>query len=81
MFAHTEISRHSPGGYCGELSKQQENSDMGFLDSVSGGGQKRAGFDGKAGNHVVRGSDEVLNNQEMVADIYGARGGYARPCR
>jgi hypothetical protein len=49
---------------------------MGFLDEVSGGGQKLAGFDGKAGNHVVRGSDEVLNNQEMIADIYGARGGY-----
>jgi hypothetical protein len=49
---------------------------MGFLDSVSGGGQKLAGFDGKAGNHVIRGSDEVLNNQEFIANIYGARGGF-----
>jgi hypothetical protein len=50
---------------------------MGFLEEVSGGGgAKLLKFDGKAGNHVIRGSDEAMNNQEMVADIYGARGGY-----
>jgi hypothetical protein len=49
---------------------------MGFLEEVSGGGAKLLKFDGKAGNHVVRGSDETMNNQEMVADIYGAKGGY-----
>jgi hypothetical protein len=50
---------------------------MGFLEEVSGGGgAKLLKFDGKAGNHVVRGSDEAMNNQEMVADIYGAKGGY-----
>jgi hypothetical protein len=49
---------------------------MGFFDNVSGGGKKLAGFDGKAGNHMVRGSDELLNNQEMIADIYGAQAGH-----
>jgi hypothetical protein len=48
---------------------------MGFLDSVAGGGQKLAGFNGKTGNHGVLGSDDILNNQEMIFDIYGARGG------
>jgi hypothetical protein len=41
-----------------------------------GGAAKLAGFDGKVGNHILRGSDEILNNQEFIANIYGARGGY-----
>jgi hypothetical protein len=46
------------------------------MDSLLGSAAKIAGFDGKAGNHVIRGSDEILSNQEFVADIYGARGGH-----
>jgi hypothetical protein len=52
---------------------------MPFLDEVSsGGGAKLLKFDGRAGNYVVRGSDDTLNNQEFVADIYAARGGYLK---
>jgi hypothetical protein len=49
------------------------------MDEVSGGGgAKLLKFDGKAGNYVVRGSDIALNNQEFVADIYAAQGGYIK---
>jgi hypothetical protein len=49
------------------------------MDEVSGGGgAKLLKFDGKAGNYVVRGSDTALNNQEFVADIYAAQGGYIK---
>jgi hypothetical protein len=52
---------------------------MGFMDNeVSGGGAKLLKFDGRAGNYVVRGSDATLNNQEFVADIYSAKGGYIK---
>jgi hypothetical protein len=52
---------------------------MGFMDEVSGGGgAKLLKFDGKAGNYVVRGSDTALNNQEFIADIYSAKGGYMK---
>jgi hypothetical protein len=49
------------------------------MDEVSGGGgAKLLKFDGKAGNYVVRGSDANFNNQEFVADIYAAKGGYIK---
>jgi hypothetical protein len=52
---------------------------MSFMDEVSGGGSaKLLKFDGKAGNYVVRGSDANFNNQEFVADIYAAKGGYIK---
>jgi hypothetical protein len=52
---------------------------MSFMDEVSGGGgAKLLKFDGKAGNYVVRGSDANFNNQEFVADIYAAKGGYIK---
>jgi hypothetical protein len=53
---------------------------MGFLDAEvsGGGGGKQAKFDGKAGNHVVRGSDDILNNKEAVFGIYDAQGGYLK---
>jgi hypothetical protein len=52
---------------------------MGFMDEVGGGGgAKLLKFDGKAGNYVVRGSEGSLNNQEFVADIFGAKGGYIK---
>jgi len=52
---------------------------MGFMDEVSsGGGAKLLRFDGRAGNYVVRGSDDTFNNQEFVASIYEAKGGYLK---
>jgi hypothetical protein len=52
---------------------------MGFMDEVlSGGGAKLLKFDGRAGNYVVRGSDATFNNQEFIADIGAAKGGYIK---
>jgi hypothetical protein len=52
---------------------------MSFLSEVFGsGGAKLLKFDGKAGNYIVRGSDSNYNNQEFVADIYAAKGGYIK---
>jgi hypothetical protein len=52
---------------------------MGFMDEVGGGGgAKLLKFDGKAGNYVVRGSEGSFNNQEFVADVFGAKGGYLK---
>ena len=52
---------------------------MGFMDEVSsGGGAKLLRFDGRAGNYVVRGSDDTFNNQEFVASIYESKGGYLK---
>ena len=51
---------------------------MGFMDEVAGGGNKLLRFDGRAGNYVVRGSEDTLNNQEFIADIYAAKGGYLK---
>ena len=52
---------------------------MPFMDEVSGGGgTKLLKFDGRAGNFVVRGSDANLNNQEFIAEVYAARGGYMK---
>jgi hypothetical protein len=52
---------------------------MSFMDEISsGGGAKLLKFDGRAGNYVVRGSDETFNNQEFIADIYAAKGGYIK---
>jgi hypothetical protein len=52
---------------------------VGFMDEVSGGGgTKLLKFDGRAGNYVVRGSDTSLNNQEFIADIFSAKGGYLK---
>jgi hypothetical protein len=53
---------------------------MGFLDSEvsGGGGAKLLKFDGRAGNYGVKGIDETFNNQEFIADIYGAKGGYMK---
>jgi hypothetical protein len=53
--------------------------EMGFMDEVSGGGgAKLLKFDGRAGNYGVRGSDASFNNQEFVAEIYAAKGGYVK---
>ena len=52
---------------------------MGFMDEVSsGGGAKLLRFDGRAGTYGVRGSDDTFNNQEFVASIYEAKGGYLK---
>src|SRR5215831_7824393 len=52
---------------------------MSFLDEVaSGGGAKLLRFDGRAGNYLVRGSDENYNGQEFVADPYSATGGFLK---
>jgi hypothetical protein len=52
---------------------------MGFMDEVSGGGgTKLLKFDGRLGSYVVRGSEDNMNNQEFIADIYAARGGYLK---
>jgi hypothetical protein len=52
---------------------------MGFMDEVAGGGgAKLLKFDGKAGNYVVRGSEGSFNNQEFVADVFGAKGSYLK---
>jgi hypothetical protein len=52
---------------------------VGFMDEVSGaGGAKLLKFDGRLGSFFVRGSDTSLDNQEFVADVYAARGGYLK---
>ena len=52
---------------------------MGFMDEISnGGGAKLLRFDGRSGNYVVRGSDDTFNNQEFVASIHEAKGGYLK---
>ena len=52
---------------------------MGFMDEVSsGGGAKLLRFDGRAGTYGVRGSDDTFNNEEFVANIYEAKGGYLK---
>src|SRR5262245_48793748 len=52
---------------------------MGFMDEISSGaGTKRIKVDGRAGNFVATGTDESLNNQEFVAGILGAKGGYIK---
>jgi hypothetical protein len=49
------------------------------MEEISGGGRpKPLRFDGKTGNYGERGSDAALNNQEFVADIYAAQGGYMK---
>jgi hypothetical protein len=52
---------------------------MAFMDEIAGGGGlKLLKFDGRAGNYVARGSDANVNDQEFVANIYAARGGYIK---
>jgi hypothetical protein len=43
-----------------------------------GGGAKLLKFDGRAGNYVVRGSDDTFNGQECIADVYSATGGFLK---
>jgi hypothetical protein len=51
---------------------------MGFLDDIGGGGAKLLKFDGRDGSYKARGSDDTFNGQDLIADIYAARGGYLK---
>src|SRR5262249_1283019 len=62
-----------------QLTNQTTETKMGFMDEVaSGGGAKLLKFDGRAGNYVVRGSDENYNGQEFIADVFSATGGFLK---
>jgi hypothetical protein len=51
---------------------------MGFMDEVSNGGGAPLLKFNKEARYVRRGSDEALNDQEFIADVRGAKGGYLK---
>jgi hypothetical protein len=59
------------------LVRTEEETAM-FMDEIVSGGVKLLKFDGRAGNYVVRDSEETFIDQEFVANIYAARGGYIK---
>jgi hypothetical protein len=52
---------------------------MGFMDDFGGSGAALMKYDGRSGNYVKVGSDDVtFNGQEFIADIYSASGGFVK---
>ena len=51
---------------------------MGFIDEAAGGGGPPILKFNKEARYAKSGSDESFNDQEFVADVHAARGGYIK---
>ena len=51
---------------------------MGFIDEAAGGGGPPILKFNKEAKYAKSGSDESFNEQEFVADVHAARGGYIK---
>ena len=51
---------------------------MGFIDEAAGGGGPPIMKFNKEARYAKSGSDESFNDQEFVADLHAARGGYIK---